>query len=107
MVGTSRVAPLHALAMIQNSRGNLEQLVEAKWLEQNRFGVKSILTSSRENMVDIVTILFHHVQRHSIFGIDDPDEEEAVTLNLIEGDVQNLLVVKSVIGDGHTSSWIS
>jgi hypothetical protein len=54
-----------------------------------------------------ITILFHHVQGHSIFGVNDPDEEKAVTLNLIEGDVQNLLVVKSVIGDGHTSSWIS
>jgi hypothetical protein len=63
MGSTSRVAPLHALAMIQDGCGNLEQLVEAKWFEEDRFGVKSILTSSREDMVDIVTIFFHHDQR--------------------------------------------
>ncbi len=66
MVGTSRVAPLYALAMIQDGCGDLEQLVEAKRFEQNRFGMKPVFTSSREDVVYIVPIFFHHDQRHRL-----------------------------------------
>ena len=55
----------------------------------------------------LVAEMLHHVDCKAILGIDDPNEEEAVGLDLVKGDIPDLLVIERVVGYGHTSSWVS
>jgi len=41
-----------------------------------------------------------------VLGVDDPDEEEAVGLQLVEGHVQDFSVVEGVVGNGDTSGGV-
>lgn len=50
--------------------------------------------------------LLHHFERKSILGVDDPNEQETVGLEAFEGNVEDLLVVESIICDGNTSGRI-
>lgn len=60
------------------------------------------------NFIDeTIAILLHHVKGHAIFGVDDPDEKETVTLNLVKGDVEDLFIIQGVISNGDSSCRIS
>jgi len=56
---------------------------------------------------EFVSEMLHHVNGKAVLGINDPDKEEAVSLNLVERDIPDLLVIQSVIGYGHTSCRVS
>ena len=53
-----------------------------------------------------VAILLHHAEGEAVLGIDDPNQEETVALDSVEGNIQDFLVVQSIICDGYTSSWV-
>ena len=50
--------------------------------------------------------MLHHAKGEAVLGIDDPNQEEAVALDRVEGNIQDFLVVQSIICDGYTSSWV-
>ena len=50
--------------------------------------------------------LFHHIERKSILGVDDPNEKETVGLEALEGNVQYLFIVESIISDSNSSGRI-
>lgn len=54
-----------------------------------------------------VSKVLHHLESESILGIDYPNEEESISLQLIERNVEDLLIIQSVICDSNTSCWIS
>ena len=46
------------------------------------------------NFIDkTIIILLHHVKGHAIFGVDNPDEKEPITLYLIKRNVKDFLVI--------------
>ena len=60
------------------------------------------------NLIDqFVSVLLHHINGHAVLRVDNPDEKETVGLDLVEGDIQNLLVIQSVVGDSDTSGRVS
>jgi hypothetical protein len=60
------------------------------------------------NFIDeTIAILLHHVKGHAIFGVDNPDEKETVTLNLVKGYVEDLFIIQGVISNGDSSCRIS
>lgn len=60
------------------------------------------------NLIDqFVSELLHHINGKAVFRVDNPDEQEAVGLDLVERDILNLLVIQSVVGDGNASSRVS
>lgn len=59
------------------------------------------------NLIDkLVAVVFHHVNGHAVLGVDHPDEQETVGLDLVERDVKDLLVVQGVVGNGDTSCGV-
>jgi len=50
--------------------------------------------------------VFHHFKCKSVFGVNHPDEEEAVGLEFVKWNVEDLLIVKSIVGNSNTSSGI-
>ena len=60
------------------------------------------------NFIDqLVSECLHHLNGKAVLRVDNPNEQEAVGLDLVEGDILDLLVIQSVIGDGDTSSRVS
>ena len=53
-----------------------------------------------------VAELLEQAECKSVLGIDDPDEEVAVSLEPIERNLENFLIFESRVSDGHSSSWI-
>ena len=53
-----------------------------------------------------VAEILHHFESETIFCVDDPDEEEAILLNLVKWNVQDLLIVQSVICNGYSSGRV-
>jgi hypothetical protein len=80
-------------------------MLEVVAMTLGNFAVDGLLDPG--DLVDeLVAILLHHVEGKTIFGVDNPNEQEAVALDLIEGDVQDVLVIQSVIRNGHSSCRI-
>lgn len=55
----------------------------------------------------LVSEVLHHLNGKAVLRVDNPDEQEAVGLDLVKGDIRDLLVIQSIIGDGDTSGWVS
>jgi hypothetical protein len=55
----------------------------------------------------LVSECLHHLNGKAVLRVDNPNEQEAVSLDLVEGDILDLLVIQSVVGDGNTSSRVS
>lgn len=54
-----------------------------------------------------VAVRVKHVESETVFGIDDPDEEEALLLQQIEAQIlHDLLVSEITVGDGDASGWV-
>lgn len=69
------------------------------------FSVDSLLDP--HHFVDhLVPELLKQTKRIAVFGIDDPNEKEALRLQFVEGDVEDLLIVQRVIGNGHSSRGV-
>jgi hypothetical protein len=54
----------------------------------------------------LVAEMLHHFDGHAILGINDPNKEETVCLDLVKGDIHDLLVVQGVIGNSYTSCGV-
>ena len=60
------------------------------------------------NLIDqLVSECLHHLNGKAVLRVDNPNEQEAVGLDLVKGDILDLLVIQSVVGDGNTSSRVS
>ena len=55
----------------------------------------------------LVSEVLHHLNGKAVLRVDNPDEQEAVGLDLVEGDIPDLLVIQSVIGNGDSSGRVS
>ena len=70
------------------------------------FAIDSLLHPG--NLIDqLVSECLHHLNGKAVLRVDNPNEKEAVGLDLVEGNILDLLVIKSVVGDGNTSSRVS
>lgn len=54
----------------------------------------------------LVAELVEDVQSKPILGVDDPDEEESICLDLVKGYLKNLVIRQSIVGNSHTTSGI-
>ena len=64
------------------------------------------LLDPRDLVNQFVAELVEEFDGKPVLGVDDPNEEEPVVLNLVKGHIQNLIVGQSVVGNGDSSSWI-
>jgi len=55
---------------------------------------------------ELIAMLVEHVQGKAVLGIDDPDEQEALGLDLFERQVQDVFVSEGAVSDGNTSSRV-
>ena len=55
---------------------------------------------------EFVAVFLHHLQCKAVLRIDHPNEQEPISLDLVERDVQDVLVVQGVVGDGNTSGRV-
>lgn len=55
---------------------------------------------------ELVAMLVEHVQGEAVLRVDDPNKEEALRLDLLEWQVQDILVGQGAVGDSDTSSWV-
>ena len=55
---------------------------------------------------EFVTKVLHHFDSVSVLGVDDPDEQEAVRLQLVKRYLLNLHIVQGVVSDGDASRRI-
>lgn len=53
-----------------------------------------------------VAILVENFKCKSVLGVDDPNKKEAVSLNLVERHIKDLVIVQGVVGNGHTSGRV-
>ena len=53
-----------------------------------------------------IALLLKQIKGKLILGIDDPDEQEASILNLIKWHIDNIIVIKGVVGNSYTSCRI-
>ena len=53
-----------------------------------------------------VAIVLHHRNGEPVLGINNPNKEEAIGLQLVKRDVEDLLIRESAVGDGHTTGRI-
>lgn len=54
----------------------------------------------------LVVVFVQQVKGKAEFVVDHPNEEKAVCLDLVKGDVQDFLVGQSVIGYGYSSGGV-
>ena len=56
---------------------------------------------------NLVALRLHHLNGKPVLGVDDPDKEEAVSLELFERNLVDDRVWELLVGDSHSSSGIS
>lgn len=54
----------------------------------------------------LVAELVEDVQSKPILGVDDPDEEESICLDLVKGYLKDLVIRQSIVGNSHTTCGI-
>ena len=64
------------------------------------------LLDPRNLVHKLVAVLLHELNSEAVLGIDHPDEEEAVSLQFIEGNVEDLAVLQGIVGYGYASRGV-
>ena len=60
-----------------------------------------------ENVLNLlVAMLLEQIESKPVLGIDDPNKQESICLDLVEGQIQNLVINQGVVGNGNTSGWV-
>lgn len=55
---------------------------------------------------ELVAVVLHHRDSKAVLGVDHPDQEEPVLLQLVEGNIEHLLIVQRLVGNGDSSGGV-
>lgn len=50
--------------------------------------------------------MLHHRECKSVLGIDNPNENEAISLDLGKGHVQDIFIIERLVGDSDATSRV-
>lgn len=54
----------------------------------------------------LVAVFLEEIEGKLILVVDDPNEEEAITLHVLQGQVRDLYIIHGRVGNGHATSWV-
>ena len=74
--------------------------------EKTRRNKKSKRRRRREGKHLPVAPTLEEVQSECVLGIDDPDEQEAIGLQLGHGQMLDVSVIQLAVTQGHPSRWV-